>query len=251
MKTQMHAPGISPDRVKPPRSQTAKRNFTLIELLVVIAIIAILAGLLLPALNKAREQVYTANCLNNLKQINLAMVNYADSYGGWSNGYAYTTSLYGTSFVGLYRNAGVIPKGSANTYVCQVALNYKKKNDPAFKNFNGSTSYYMYEKDGPLNDTIAGYQRQRCCGWIASKAGNVTFFKPGSVKMPSSLCSYRCNDSYDSAYYRYLHQGGENLLFVDGSARNVRISQMGVYRKNDIWYSWPNHGFPGRLQYLW
>ena len=89
-----------------------KQHFTLIELLIVIAVIAILAGLLLPALNAARSKARTSLCLNNQKQMNLFNQMYADQSEGWSPIFHNYTNPVTGGQMGWYPNfwklAGII-----------------------------------------------------------------------------------------------------------------------------------------------
>lgn len=101
----------------------AGKRFTLIELLIIIAIIAILASLLLPALNKAREKVRQVNCTSNLRQVSSAMLLYSNDYNGLIYGVTQekgSTIPYGN----ILRRGRYLPSASV---LCCPSLPQKEK----------------------------------------------------------------------------------------------------------------------------
>ncbi len=112
------------------------RSFTLIELLIVVAIIAILAGMLLPALNKARERARTASCTSNIKQCLTSHAMYANSFNGFyfvgGSGDGAGDDRWGGRFV-------INKFLDENVLYCPAAWRWKA-NDPEAKNddrYNG------------------------------------------------------------------------------------------------------------------
>ena len=122
-----------------------RKNFTLIELLIVISIIAILAALLLPALNQARGRAHQISCLSKHKQIVAGMLMYAKDYNDWVACYDLSIGTHGL-FAQFYLHYRYVP--NFNLFQCSAAplpLDFSKKyytTISAYRYDLGKSTYY-------------------------------------------------------------------------------------------------------------
>ena len=201
-----------------------------------ISIIAILAGMLLPALNKAREKARSMSCVSNLKQCSLSFVSYSNDYNGW----IHADSWRGTPerrWVYVLREGGYV---DGSVVVCPTIKPFKYDTS-ASENTKNIFTYGVLQRTSESNNTQVIRFTNSC---------KTTNIRISHSKTPSSFLmiadSYRHQNQSQraplsfaggEAFLHFRHDSRVNIAYADGHAESSEINKVvdDIARmKNDI-----------------
>jgi len=134
-----------------PKRRRCRRGFTLIELLVVIAIIGVLVSLLLPAVQSAREAARRSQCMNNLKQMGLALHNYEGVHGGYP-----PPKIYSGSCNQSNAGQGLVLNTTGFTMMLPFLEQQQMANAYNFSQASSGSAWQVSTSNGPGNTVLIG-----------------------------------------------------------------------------------------------